>query len=135
VVSTIVGVFLISLSIYDYDFAVPFVLLLGLGSTAYLVWHLGSKWPSDIANDILRRVPGAWATAAPLSASGGGAAASQPWHSADSPAEIDPSGPPPKAEPTSNIFDQIKQLAGLRDAGAITSEEFDSKKTELLKRL
>jgi hypothetical protein len=41
VVSTIVGVFLISLSIYDYDFAVPFVLLLGLGSTAYLVWHLG----------------------------------------------------------------------------------------------
>ena len=33
------------------------------------------------------------------------------------------------------IVDQIKQLAGLRDAGAITVQEFEAKKAELLKRI
>jgi len=34
-----------------------------------------------------------------------------------------------------DIPDQIRKLAGLRDSGVLTSEEFDAKKTELLSRL
>jgi hypothetical protein len=43
-----------------------------------------------------------------------------------------------KATPTmvtESIPDQIKKLAELRDAGILTSEEFENKKAELLKRL
>ncbi|AOT05430.1 hypothetical protein ASPU41_07910 [Arthrobacter sp. U41] len=34
-----------------------------------------------------------------------------------------------------SVLDQISQLAGLRDAGVLTAEEFDAKKAELLSRL
>jgi hypothetical protein len=34
-----------------------------------------------------------------------------------------------------SITDQIRKLAELRDAGILTSEEFDKKKTELLGRM
>lgn len=39
------------------------------------------------------------------------------------------------AQPPDNIPDQIKKLAELRDIGAVTDEEFQAKKTELLARL
>lgn len=38
---------------------------------------------------------------------------------------------PPTVEP----LEQLKQLAELRDAGIVTTEEFEAKKTELLDRL
>jgi membrane protein YdbS with pleckstrin-like domain len=46
-------------------------------------------------------------------------------------------GPGPAASPASgaSIPEQIQQLATLRDAGTITPEEFESKKSELLKRM
>jgi hypothetical protein len=34
-----------------------------------------------------------------------------------------------------DIYAQIKKLAELKDAGVITTEEFDAKKTDLLKRI
>jgi hypothetical protein len=34
-----------------------------------------------------------------------------------------------------DVFDQLRKLAELRDAGIVTAEEFDAKKTELLSRL
>lgn len=37
--------------------------------------------------------------------------------------------------PAPTVLDQIAQLAGLRDAGVLTTEEFDAKKAELLSRL
>jgi len=37
--------------------------------------------------------------------------------------------------PSSNVLDQIEQLAGLRDSGIVTPEEFEAKKAELLNRL
>ncbi|ACL42281.1 hypothetical protein Achl_4330 (plasmid) [Pseudarthrobacter chlorophenolicus A6] len=37
--------------------------------------------------------------------------------------------------PAPTVLDQIAQLAGLRDAGVLTAEEFDAKKAELLSRL
>jgi hypothetical protein len=39
--------------------------------------------------------------------------------------------PPPPADP----IEQLKELAGLRDAGVLTAEEFDAKKAELLGRI
>jgi hypothetical protein len=44
-------------------------------------------------------------------------------------------GPALPKNDSSNIFDQIIKLAGLRDAGILTEEEFTAKKTELLKRI
>lgn len=37
--------------------------------------------------------------------------------------------------PTVSVVDQIREIASLRDAGILTEEEFQAKKTELLKRL
>src|SRR5690606_9126384 len=39
------------------------------------------------------------------------------------------------AAPAESIPDQIEHLARLRDAGHITSEEFEAKKSELLRRM
>jgi hypothetical protein len=49
-----------------------------------------------------------------------------------------PSGPATPAAPTSTgdaVIEQIKKLAELRDAGILTPEEFDEKKSDLLGRL
>jgi hypothetical protein len=44
--------------------------------------------------------------------------------------------PPAFAVPAqASVLDQLAQLASLRDAGIVTAEEFESKKTELLGRL
>ena len=40
-----------------------------------------------------------------------------------------------EAKTTESIPDQIKKLAELKDAGILTIEEFENKKSELLKRL
>jgi hypothetical protein len=46
----------------------------------------------------------------------------------ESPSQAMPGGPP-------NVLEQIEQLAGLRDKGIISAEDFEQKKTELLGRL
>jgi len=43
--------------------------------------------------------------------------------------------PAPAAAPADSIPDQIAKLAGLRDAGVLTVEEFEAKKKELLDRM
>jgi type IV secretory pathway VirB10-like protein len=49
--------------------------------------------------------------------------------------------PPPPATPVAapvappDVFEQLRKLAELRDAGIVTAEEFDAKKAELLSRL
>lgn len=44
-----------------------------------------------------------------------------------------PSAPTPSSSDV--VFDQLRQLGQLRDAGIVTPEEFEAKKTELLARL
>ena len=46
-----------------------------------------------------------------------------------------PVAPPALADPKPDIPAQIAALAALRDQGAITAEEFEAKKTELLSRM
>jgi uncharacterized membrane protein YdbT with pleckstrin-like domain len=59
----------------------------------------------------------------------------------DGPSRSQADGPEQPAAPTSaapaqdNVLQQIEQLARLKDSGAITEMEFESKKQELLKRL
>jgi hypothetical protein len=43
--------------------------------------------------------------------------------------------PPPPVTPRADIPEQLRKLAELRDAGVITHEEFDAKKTDLLSRM
>jgi hypothetical protein len=113
----------------------PFIMLLALLTAAYSAWQLGSKLPRDIAEEILGKLQSASAAAAPRTAGWFGLGAFKRQDSAGFPAQAGSPEPPPRAEQTPNVFDQIKQLAELRDAEAITAEEFESKKAELLKRL
>ena len=53
-----------------------------------------------------------------------------------------PSAPPAKPQPSSaaeatedDIMKKIEKLAALRDAGAITADDFEAKKAELLSRI
>jgi hypothetical protein len=41
----------------------------------------------------------------------------------------------PAPDPKDEVFDQLHKLGALRDAGIVTEDEFNSKKTELLARL
>jgi hypothetical protein len=41
----------------------------------------------------------------------------------------------PSSQPSANIPEQIRQLAALRDAGALSNTEFEAKKAELLARM
>jgi membrane protein YdbS with pleckstrin-like domain len=50
------------------------------------------------------------------------------------PAPIAPA-PPPAPAAAVDVTDQIAKLAGLRDSGAITPEEYEAKKSELLGRI
>ncbi|MBI2876308.1 MAG: SHOCT domain-containing protein [Candidatus Tectomicrobia bacterium] len=139
-----------------------FGMLLGILVLAYSAWALSIKLPGDIAKKILRNIPGGSVAPAQRAAGFGGLAAFQRKGQAEPPPPA-PSGPPPQTVPPAQagwsggpsgphvqagspvqpaatdasavIFDQIKQLAGLRDAGIISAEEFDVKKAELLKRI
>ena len=41
----------------------------------------------------------------------------------------------PEPVPEDDVFETIKKLSALKDIGAITQEEFEAKKTELLAKL
>ncbi|HEV3225518.1 MAG TPA: SHOCT domain-containing protein, partial [Acidimicrobiales bacterium] len=43
--------------------------------------------------------------------------------------------PPPAASGSLSVAEQIQQLAGLRDSGAITAAEYEAKKAQLLERM
>jgi membrane protein YdbS with pleckstrin-like domain len=45
------------------------------------------------------------------------------------------SAPPTAASPSLSVPEQIQQLAGLRDSGAITAAEYEAKKAQLLERM
>lgn len=58
--------------------------------------------------------------------------------SAIRPTQATPAAPAPPTEPPAPAGDPVRQLgelADLRDNGTITSDEFEAKKTELLKRV
>ncbi|MCA9874101.1 MAG: SHOCT domain-containing protein [Anaerolineales bacterium] len=58
------------------------------------------------------------------------AADAQPAAPAASPAPSGPSAPAPASQP--DYIDELERLAGLRDKGIITAEDFEAKKKQLL---
>jgi hypothetical protein len=75
--------------------------------------------PMPIGDDETRR------TAAPV-------ASAAPAGSADAPAS---SGAPARSSNSEDLTDALAALADLRDRGAISAEEYDQKKTDILRRL
>jgi hypothetical protein len=101
--------------------------LLVIGGEAYLFWTIFNIWPNEALAAIRARMQASPAV------SGGG-----PVPQAAAP--VYAPGPTPAAAAATashaaDIAAQIRHLAELRDQGHITQEEFDAKKTELLKRI
>ena len=120
-----------------------FGLLLLIAGLAYSAWQVSSALPEQALKDVIKAIQSG---ATGGGATGGGARFTSP------PPQSPPNPPPPSSAPSSAsptpsadaphqsagalaIMEQIKQLASLRDAGALTPEEFDAKKAELLKRI
>jgi len=128
--TTIVAVLVLSMTNY-YFAAMGFLFMIAI--LVYSAWAVSSQLPDKMLKDIIRNLQG------------GGA--SVPTQSRPQPAPSYAPTPPPQPAPqpqptaapagdaTASIVEQIKQLAGLRDAGAITADEFEAKKSELLKRI
>ena len=103
-----------------------------LGITA---WNVASAIPEKALTDLINAMQGG---VAPAYTPPQAAVAPQPTTPAPAPAPVaaPPSAPAPQANAdTAGIVEQIKQLASLRDAGAITPEEFEAKKRDLLARI
>ncbi|RMF24330.1 MAG: hypothetical protein D6760_03530, partial [Deltaproteobacteria bacterium] len=113
------------------------LILLALMMAVLYAWQFASKFPTDTTEKILKKLPradavsqaGSPAAATPAYASGG-ASNNQAATATSTPADSSST-----QAGSANIADRIKQLASLREAGAITQEEYDAKKAELLKEL
>lgn len=73
---------------------------------------------SSVHGRVQRRQQQKWATQAPAAPAAPVAAA--------------PAAPAPAPAVENDLVTQLKQLAGLRDAGILTEEEFAAKKAQLL---
>lgn len=115
------------------------LMIVGVGWTA---WAASNSVPQKVLELLLKNMHSGATAPAPQQARPAPQAAAQP---APQPSPA-PQTPAPQAAPapaqaaapstdTATIVEQIKQLAGLRDAGAITNEEFEAKKAELLSRI
>lgn len=132
-------VVLLILSVSNYAFAAMGLLFM-VAILAYSAWAVSSQLPEKILKEIIHNLQGG--AAAPAQA----AAPTQPSQAMPTYSPPPPPRPTPAPQPapapaaplagdTATIVEQIKQLAGLRDAGAISADDFEAKKAELLKRI
>lgn len=134
----LVAVVVIGAMLNPYYYA--FGLFIIIVAVAYNAWAASSRIPEKILGDIVKALQ----SGAPMA----GGFTPQPYAPQPAPApqpfQPQPIQPPPQpaAAPgpagggdAASVVEQIKQLAGLRDAGAITPEEFEAKKAELLARI
>lgn len=152
-----------STNMYTIGFA-PFYPLFGILALAGTAWQYSSQYPKQVATTLLTRLSGGAAPVANAGAGGfkmpnlGGGGFKMPgadgtvggfkmpnagggFHTPQqTPAQpVQPQQPqqpvtPPAAVEPSPI-EQLERLAKLRDAGVVTTEEFEAKKAEILKRL
>ena len=102
-------------------------------------WVISSRWASELAQAIGNWLMSAGQTSftAPPSAPPAPTAMRSPV-AVPPPIPVSSSPRVPAVVPTAqepNVLEQLKQLGALRDAGVVTTEEFENKKAELLKRL
>lgn len=120
-------------AMFNYYIA-AFALIFIIGSLAITAWSVSSGIPEKALNDMMRVLQGGAPVMAPAPAYAAPAAYSPPAQPAPQPATTPVQAAPTQAEAAA-IIEQIKQVASLRDAGAITPEEFEAKKKELLARI
>ena len=124
-------------AMFNYYIA-AFALIFIIGSLAITAWSVSSGIPEKALNDMMRVLQGGAPVMAPAPAyaapAPSPAAYSPPAQPAPQPAATPAQAAPTQAEAAA-IIEQIKQVASLRDAGAITPEEFEAKKKELLARI
>ncbi len=127
-------------AMFNYYIA-AFALILIVASLAFTAWNASSGVPDKALDDIIRALQSGGA--APSYAPPAQTPPSAPYTpqpapapQATAPAPTPPaSAPAPNGADTAAIVEQIKQLASLRDAGAITADEFEAKKKDLLSRI
>lgn len=102
-------------------------LLLGAGSGAWNLWNSSSNVPRELTDKLLTAISQAPIPAASVAAP---------------PAQVAPQsgvgtqgGVATADQASASVMDQLKQLVELHTVGALTNEEFDGKKAELLARL
>jgi hypothetical protein len=133
------GVMVLVAAMFNWAIA-TYALFFIVGSMAYTAWSLSSNVPEKTLTEFMKHLQG-----------GAGAPAAgftqQPFQPAPPPQYTPPPAPTPSPALTpapasaaaggdaATIMEQIKQLGGLRDAGVLTPEEFETKKAELLKRI
>ena len=99
----------------------PLLMLLGLVAIVWFVFQAAGSWAQEVANRVIAGLP---------QGAGVPGSAAPPAGSAGNPA------PPRRADAgTADIPDQIKKLGELHASGVLTDDEFQAKKSELLKRL
>lgn len=124
-------------AMFNYYFA-TFALILIIGFLAITAWNVSSAIPDKALNDLMRTLNGGAPVAAPAPAYSAPAAAAAPVAAAPpapAPAPVAPARVAPTQAEAAAVIEQIKQVAALRDAGAITAEEYEAKKKELLSRI
>jgi len=125
-------------AMFNYYFA-TFALILIIGFLAITAWNVSSAIPEKAISDLIRTLNGGALVAAPAPAPAYSAPVAAAVPPAHAPAPAAPAPTPARVAPTqaeaAAVIEQIKQIASLRDAGAITPEEFEAKKKELLSRI
>ena len=125
-------------AMFNYYFA-TFALILIIGFLAITAWNVSSAIPDKALNDLIRTLNGGAPVAAPAPTYSAPVAAAAAPVAAAPPAPASAPVAPARVAPTqaeaAAVIEQIKQVAALRDAGAITAEEFEAKKKELLSRI
>lgn len=102
-------------------------LLLGAGCGAWTIWNASSNVPRELSDKLLTAI-----SQAPIPAA---SVAAPPAQTAPQSSIRTQSGAVIADQPSTGVMDQIKQLVELHTVGALTNEEFDVKKAELLARL
>jgi len=103
--------------------------LIVAGAEGYLFYSIFNRWPADALAHIHTRMQ-----ASPKVSGGGPAPQPAPIYTPPPPST--PPAPATTLKTTAaDVADQIRHLAELRDQHLITPEEFEAKKTELLKRI
>jgi hypothetical protein len=105
----------------------PLFILLGLAAIVWSAFNASGPWAQQVANQVVAALPA-------VAAAGPAAAITAP------PAPVVPPRPPVSAHASDSpapvdIADELKKLGELHATGVLTDEEFQVKKTELLKRL
>ncbi len=127
------GVMVLVAAMFNWAIA-AYALFFIIGSMAYTAWNLSSSVPEKTLTEFMKHLQGGGVQTSGFT--------SQPFQPTPQASFTPHPTPTPQPAPvhagggdSAAIMDQIKQLGGLRDAGVLTPEEFETKKAELLKRI